>query len=217
MLAKACVGLVGCPGELRNGIAIALGSIGIGQLTELPHPSTWGMQAQGEPPNVDLIVACEESPAFAFFEAVNRACLASGIRWLHVSISGTLAQLGPTVVPHQTACYTCLELRQRTHQPELEGYLAHRDQTSKLDGPRDEGSLAPLWSMLSGQVAVEVMRLLIGFTPPVTIGRFYEFSAVSPSAISHEVLRVPRCLHCGRRRTLAEAWDQDFMPICVAT
>jgi bacteriocin biosynthesis cyclodehydratase domain-containing protein len=215
MLAKAHVGLAGSPGDLREEISAALGSIGVGRLTELRHPSTWVTQAHGEPSSLDLIVACEESPAFAFFDAVNRACLASGTRWLRVSISGTLAQLGPTVVPHQTACYTCLDLRQRTHQPELDGYLAHRAQIGKLSGHCDEGSLTPLWSALAGQVAVEVMRLLIGFTPPVTIGRLYEFNAVSPVAISHDVLRVPRCESCGRRRTLAEAWAHDFIPTNV--
>jgi hypothetical protein len=61
------------------------------------------------------------------------------------------------------------------------------------------------------------MRLLTGFTPPTTIGRFYEFNAVSPVATSHDVLRVPRCESCGRRRTLAAAWDRDFVPTNVET
>jgi bacteriocin biosynthesis cyclodehydratase domain-containing protein len=209
MLAKARVGLVGS-GDLRQAILRSLGSLGVGGVTELREPSTWWTEARDEPASLDLIVACEESPAFTFFDAVNRACLLSGTRWLRVSISGTTAQLGPTIVPNQTACYTCLDLRLRTHQPELDGYLAYRAHIGTLDSRIDEGSIAPFWSALAGQVGLEVMRLLIGFAPPVTIGRFYEFSAVSPIAISHDVLRVPRCPSCGRRRPLMEAWDQDF-------
>jgi bacteriocin biosynthesis cyclodehydratase domain-containing protein len=213
MLAKARVGLVGS-GDLRQAILSTIASISVGCITELGEPSTWCTEARGEPAS-DLIVACEESPAFTFFDAVNRACLASGTRWLRVSISGTSAQLGPTVVPNQTACYTCLDLRLRTHQPELDGYLAYRAQIGTLDSRSDEGCIAPLWSAVAGQVALEVMRLLIGFAPPVTFGRFYEFSAVSPVAISHDVLRVPRCASCGRRRTFAEAWDQSVLPMEV--
>ncbi len=214
MLAKARVGLVGS-GDLRQAILSAMGSIGVGGITELCEPSTWRTEARGELASLDLIVACEESPAFAFFDAVNRACLLSGTRWLRVSISGTSAQLGPTVVPNQTACYTCLDLRLRTHQPELDGYLAYRAHIGTLDSRSDEGSIAPFWSAVAGQVALEVMRLLVGFAPPVTIGRFYEFSAVSPVAIPHDVLRVPRCASCGRRRTFAEAWDQTFAPMDI--
>jgi hypothetical protein len=64
--------------------------------------------------------------------------------------------------------------------------------------------------VIAGQVALEAMRLLIGFAPPVTVGRFIEFSAISPAAISHDVLRVPRCASCGRNRKVAEAWDRSF-------
>lgn len=208
-LAKARVGLAGS-GDLRLAILSAMGSTGVGGITDLAEPPTWCSEVGSELANLDLIVACEESPAFSFFEAVNRACLASGNRWLHVAISGTSAQLGPTVVPKQTACYTCFDLRLRTHQPEIDGYLAYRARLEGLDDRRDEGSIAPLWSVVAGQVALEVTRLLTGFAPPVTIGRFYELSAVSPVAVSHDVLKVPRCPSCGRRRTLAEAWDQDF-------
>jgi bacteriocin biosynthesis cyclodehydratase domain-containing protein len=209
MLAKARVGLVGS-GELRQMISAAIGSIGVGGITQLGEPSAWCTEGSGKPPSFDLIVACDESPAFSFFDAVNRACLLSGTRWLRVCMSGTSAQLGPTIVPNQTACYTCFDLRLQTHQPELDGYLAYRAQRGALGSRIDEGGTAPLLSVIAGQVALEVMRLLIAFAPPVTIGRFYELNAASPLAISHEVLRVPRCASCGRRRPIAEAWDQSF-------
>jgi bacteriocin biosynthesis cyclodehydratase domain-containing protein len=214
MLTKARVGLVGS-GDLRDAILATVGSIGVGCITELSEPSTWATEAHGEPASLDLIVACQDSPAFTFFDAVNRACLASGIRWLRVAISGTSAQLGPMVVPNQTACYTCLDLRLRTHEPDLDGYLAYRAQVGTRDSRSDEGCIAPLCSALAGQVALEVMRLLTGFAPPVTFSRFYQFCAVSPVAISHEVLRIPGCASCGRRRTFAEAWDQSVLPMEV--
>ena len=39
------------------------------------------------------------------------ACLATRTRWLRVAVSGLSAQLGPTFVPFETACHTCLELQ----------------------------------------------------------------------------------------------------------
>jgi bacteriocin biosynthesis cyclodehydratase domain-containing protein len=209
MLAKARVGLVGSD-DLRQAIFYAMSSIGIGDVAELREPSKWCDEAHRELASLDLIVACEESPAFAFFDAVNRTCLVSGTRWLRVSIAGTSAQLGPTVVPNQTACYTCFGLRLRAHHLELDGCLAYQAPIGTLPTRTDEGSISPFWSVVAGQAALEIMRLLTGFASPVTIGRFYELSTVTPAAISHEVLRVPRCTSCGRRRTVAEAWDQSF-------
>jgi bacteriocin biosynthesis cyclodehydratase domain-containing protein len=208
VLANARVGLAGS-GDLQNAMLSAMASIGIGSITELADPQTWSEQSRGQLESLGLIVACAESPAFRFFDTINRACLASHTRWLRVCISGTSAQLGPTVVPHQTACYTCLDLRLRTHQPELDAYSAY--QAQQETAPMDEGSLGPLWSILAGQAAMEVMRLLTGFAPPATIGRFHELSAVSPVAVSHNVLKVPRCASCGRRRTFTAVWDEDLM------
>jgi len=77
----------------------------------------------------------------------------------------------------------------------------------------DEGSVIPLCSAIAAQAALEAMRLLTGFSPAVTVGRFYEVSALSPAAASHEVFRVPRCPSCGRQRTLAQAWDREVTDI----
>jgi bacteriocin biosynthesis cyclodehydratase domain-containing protein len=208
MLAKARVGVIGSD-ELRRAIAGAIGATGVG-VSEPSEPSSWYAAASGKPPDLDLMVACQEDLAFTYFDGINRACLASGTRWLRVTATGTSAQLGPTVVPNQTACYTCFDLRLRANQPDLEGYLAYQAHNSTPGGRVDPGSTAPLLSLIAGQVALEVMRLLIGFAPPVTVGRFYEFSVGSPVAISHDVLRGPRCASCGRERTLAEAWDRSF-------
>jgi len=213
-LAKARLGLVGSR-DLQQAILSTLGSIGVGCIAELDDPSTWCAEPRVELESLDLIVACEESPAVPFFDAVNRACLASRTRWLRVAISGTSAQLGPTVAPYETACYTCFDYRLRTHESDLDGYLAYRAQVDALDtSRRDEGCIAPLWSIVAAQAALEVMRLLTGFAPPVTVGRFYELNAVSPATISHDVLRLPRCPSC-RRRTFPEAWDQTVLPMEV--
>lgn len=208
-LTKASVGLTGS-GALRQAIWSAMNAVGIGSITDLGEPSSWPADGGIELPSLDLIVACEESPAFAAFEAVNRACLASGTRWLHICMSGTTVQFGPTFVPNSTACFTCLDLRFRTHQPDLDGYLAHRARCSGGDVNRDEGSLSPLSSAVAGQAALEVMRLVTGFSPAVTFGRLYELTAVSPVAIPHDVLKVPACPSCGRRRSFSQAWDQGL-------
>jgi bacteriocin biosynthesis cyclodehydratase domain-containing protein len=214
MLTKARVGLVGSARLCRE-VSSSFNSIGVG-VDSLGDPRTWCAESREQldrPGNFDLVVACEDSASFSLFEAVNRACLRSGTRWLCVSVSGKAARLGPTFIPHQTACHTCLDLRLKTHQPDLEGYAAYRLQVDAPDSVVDDGCVAPFRSLVAAQAALEAMRLLTGFSPAVTVGRFYELSALSPAAASHEVFRVPRCPSCGRRRTIAQAWDRDLAGI----
>lgn len=213
-LSNSRVGLVGSAG-LREALSSSLRDIGISRLSVLddlrtPEAESRWAESLGD---LDLVIACENSSSFNLFEAVNRACLASRTRWLCVSVSAKSARLGPTIVPHQTACYTCLEIRLRTHQPDAEGYAAFRQHMDASDCTVDEGSVAPFRSAVAAQAALEAMRLLTGFSPAVSVGRFYEFTAVSPAAVSHDVFRVPRCPSCSRRRTLAQAWDREFADI----
>jgi bacteriocin biosynthesis cyclodehydratase domain-containing protein len=185
---------------LSAAVAAALGSVGVAAL----EPSAAGaVPAQADLAEADLAIACQESPGFAFFDAVNRACLESGTRWLRLAVVGTSGQLGPTIVPYQTCCYTCLDLRARSHEPEPEAFAAYR----RHPGPVDEGALAPLSAGLAAEAALEAARLLTGFAPPVTIGRFYELDARSPARLAHEVLKVPRCPSCGAGEPPRGAWD----------
>src|SRR5262245_32975405 len=93
-LATARVGVHG-DGPLAAAVTEALGSLG----------------AAAGADDGDLLVACHEGADTAAFEQVNAARLESGDRWLRVALVGTTGYLGPTFVPRQTACFTCLELR----------------------------------------------------------------------------------------------------------
>ena len=208
------VGLIGSV-TLREAISSSLRDIGIGHLRDLDDLQMREAEScvADDLRGLDLVVACENSRSFSLFEAVNRACLASRTRWLCVSMSGKTARLGPTIVPHQTACYTCLDIRLRTHQLDAAEYAAFLKHIDAPDGAVDEGSVAPFRSAIAAQAALEAMRLLTGFSPPVTVGRFYEFTALSPAATVHDVLRLPRCPSCSRRKTLAQAWDREFADV----
>lgn len=199
-LAAARVGVVG-DAALQRDIVAALRTVGIDRIAELSEPSD----------GVDLLIACGVAPGFGFFDAVNRASLATGTRWLRVSVSGTSAQLGPTFMPYETACHTCLELRRQTHEPDVDGYLTYRDRADDPDIIRDDGPAA-LFTLICAHVALEVSRILVGHSAPTTFGRYYELSALSPSAIAHDVLKVPRCQSCSGRTSFSEAWDQTALP-----
>jgi bacteriocin biosynthesis cyclodehydratase domain-containing protein len=185
-LLRARVAVVGDP-ELAAEIEAALGSIGI---------------AKAGLDEADLTIACQDGPGFAFFDAVNDACLERGARWLRVAVIGTTGHLGPTIVPYETCCYTCFDLRVRSHEADLDGFAAYRAHTATAD----EGVLAPVRAALAAEAALEAARILTGFGPAATVGRFYELDARTPERVGHDVLKVPRCPSCGAAPP-REPWD----------
>ena len=187
--------------RLRGEVASALTALGVGSVEEA--------EAAAE---ADLVVACNASSAFGFFDAVNADCLALGARWLHVAVHGTSARLGPTIVPHQTACYTCYDRRTRSLAVDADAFDAFRHQASTMATPPDEGAVAPFVTLIAAQAALEVARLLTGFAPPVTIGRFYALTPRSPLTSAHDVPRLPRCPTCKTRGRHGEVWDLASAP-----
>jgi bacteriocin biosynthesis cyclodehydratase domain-containing protein len=112
--------------------------------------------------------------------------------------------MGPTIIPHQSACYVCYDKRRASNAPELQDYLAYQNQAELSE---NEGFSSPLWSTLAEQVTLEVARIISGFAPPKTIGRMYEFETTTPLVEGHDVLRLPRCPACNLKEPKREAWD----------
>jgi bacteriocin biosynthesis cyclodehydratase domain-containing protein len=153
---------------------------------------------------MDFLIVCQDTTDYRFFQTLNAVCLETQTRWMHVSISGTKGLMGPTIIPHQTACYVCYDTRMASNTSELQGYRAYQSQTGP---PKTEGFLNPLWSTLAEQVTLEVARIISGFAPPKTIGRLYEFEATTPLVEGHDVLRLPRCPACNLKEPKTEPWD----------
>jgi bacteriocin biosynthesis cyclodehydratase domain-containing protein len=185
-------------------IAAALATVGVVKV------STLGAQIQDgirDAKDADLLVVASESTGFGLFEAANTACLEHDVRWLRVAFEGRHGLLGPTVVPRQTACFTCYTSRRASHSPpgEFEAYRT----TLVRDGEPHPGAAGALTDIVAAQTALEVARLLTAFAPPATFGRFHTFEAGSPRVQSHDVLRVPRCSACGRNQSPKDPWDRS--------
>ncbi|GJL78056.1 MAG: hypothetical protein NPINA01_10450 [Nitrospinaceae bacterium] len=212
-LRQARVGVVGSR-ELKTCIQNSIRDTGVNQLIDF-EPLFSNTKEIGNKngmvaglKGIDLLIACQESEGFSFFEKVNDLCLQTGTRWMRVSIEGTTGFLGPTTVPHHTACYSCFERRLNSNQPNLDDYLVYKEQVKRENEPRDEGFFPLLGSLLASQAAIEAVRILTGFSPPGTFGRFYEMSLSLPSSVGHDVLRIPRCPKCHKNRgARQEAWD----------
>jgi len=214
LLHQARVALIGSD-SIKNRVLQGLLGMGFGSLIEIEglskktayDPSQLHKEVIGQLKEVDFLIACQDTTDYRFFQTLNAVCLETQTRWIHVSISGTKGLMGPTFIPHQSACYVCYDKRVASNATELQSYLAYQKQNNSNRPSENEGSLSPLWSTLAEQVTLEVARIISGFAPPKTIGRLYEFEATTPLVGEHDVLRLPRCPACNLKEPKREIWD----------
>jgi bacteriocin biosynthesis cyclodehydratase domain-containing protein len=160
----------------------------------------------------DLLIGCFDGAGLAEAKKVNAGCVEAGVRFLPLFVDGPAVSLGPTVIPHETACLECLEYRRLSARPDVDEWARYRREV-ETRGDRDTGLLPPLARIAAGQVALEAVRLLTSIAPPVTVGVLVELSLDSPLGAAHAVLKVPRCEVCARRSPLPEAWDVKLAPL----
>ena len=146
----------------------------------------------------NLALVCADSPAVSIYRTVNAAALQENVRWLRASLEGFEAQLGPCVLPRETACYTCYELRVKGNWSNYDENLAFEEYLCTADaGGVDFGCLAPTSGLLGSLAALECLKLLTGFSYPMTCGKLWRFNMNTFEARAHEVLKLPRCPSCG--------------------
>ena len=144
-----------------------------------------------------LALVCMDAPEVATYRAVNAAALEAGVPWLKAAVDGFEVQLGPTVMPGETACYTCYELRTKANWSYYEENLAFEEYLAK-ERPRVEyGSMSAIAGFLGNLAALEAVKLLTGFLPPLTCGKFVTFHITTFDFQSHNVMKLPRCPTCG--------------------
>lgn len=200
---------------LKNSVQESLSSIGLDPSPEIQtvletSTNSNGLSLTDAIKKLDYLIVCQETSDPNFLIKINSICLENGVRWIRVAIEGTTALLGPTIIPHQSACFVCYEKRIDSNISDLENHIAYRRHLECSQNFSSEGIFPALNSVIAGQVALEIARSITGFAPQKTIGRFYVFDATSPTAIGHDVLRLPRCSACISQKPKNEAWDNTI-------
>jgi bacteriocin biosynthesis cyclodehydratase domain-containing protein len=152
------------------------------------------------------VVVGLDSPSPALLDAVNEAALQTGTRWISGQIYRGLGLVGPTVIPGQSPCYKCYELRRNANLENYEETMQYESRLRQMTGIRTE-CVAPksLASLIGSFLAVEAVRLLTGVSYPQTVGRTLHLDFFGSEPTIHRILRFPTCPACGygKRRGLA--------------
>lgn len=154
-----------------------------------------------------FVIVPNDGPGPAVNRLVNDVCLAKKVPWMPVVLFGNDVSIGPIVVPGQTACFMCYELRMKGNLVFADEYLAFEEHLLK-GGPRlSQGALNVYASVVAGLAAVEAVKFLTRFTYPLAFGRLIRFNFVNYQYLVHPVLRLPRCPRCNAVRPVLREWE----------
>jgi molybdopterin-synthase adenylyltransferase len=156
----------------------------------------------------DFGVLCRDDFNPAEYETFNQAALAAKKSWTSARLAGFEFQIGPTVIPFQTACYQCLDLRQKSNLPDFDEYVVVEEFLKKHHLRREALAFTPG----AGLVALEVLKAITWFMAPATSSHLYTLNLLTMESKLHPVLKIPRCPACGRPgqpRPTIHAWQQS--------
>lgn len=157
-----------------------------------------------------IVVLAGDSMSLAGYDRTNAACLRHGIRWVSARIDRSRGIIGPFVIPEQTACFTCFELRNRANSDQPADHEAlHRYWRKVEDCAHDWPTIAPFSNIIGNFVALDVLRVLASNDLSAVHGRVLHLELHTFESRFHEILKLPRCPSCtrARKRPMEKIWD----------
>ena len=163
-------------------------------LVPMGTPSPFHNGDMAIPNDINLVVLCEDKFDPEHHTSMNKVCLQKKIPWISYRNLGLKIEIGPTVIPYETACFMCYQLRKASNSSSYEESLA-----MQMRLMAQSSSLGTLnVSVGADMLVLEIVKILTNFSSPVTYSRIFSFDIVSFQATIRTVLKIPRCPECGR-------------------
>lgn len=146
----------------------------------------------------NLLIVSFDEQQIDFLHLINDFCLESKIPWSSCCIEGFRGLIGPTVIPYQTPCYTCYEIRSSANIKHYEAYMAYRTyRQSHSEKLVHFGRLNSFANTVASGMSLEVVKFLTDIKPLLTYGKTLSIDFLEMKTEMHPILRFPRCPSCG--------------------
>jgi bacteriocin biosynthesis cyclodehydratase domain-containing protein len=147
----------------------------------------------------DLIIYCPDRFDECDCTKLNELAIITGSPLLLYRRYRFAVEVGPLIIPRETACYRCLVQRRAG---------AHGDDALKSVPGKDEHALnIPLGAEM---LTYEAIKRIATLGEPVTLSRIWRLSLLSGVVTLHSVLKLPRCEACGnyKVRPAKRLWEE---------
>ena len=152
---------------------------------------------------VACMVAATDMGAQHLLRPLNQYAVRNKIPFLPVVLRDHIGQIGPLVVPGETACLECLRARQNANHPDQETYRAA--ELPSEAGTWTVGHHPAMSAMIGDVVVMELSKQFITRLPHRNVGTLIEIKLLEPSIARRKVLKIPRCTVCGATNTVSSA------------
>lgn len=135
----------------------------------------------------DLLLLATDEYDPNLYATVDDFCHKQEVQWTSIRQLGWNIEIGPTIVPFNTACYKCFELRRKGGLPSQ----------STIDG--DMINLQTGWFHIAlgpEWLTMEALKMLTGFGEVSSLAQLIEFNVPTIEVKKHKVLRLPNCPRC---------------------
>jgi bacteriocin biosynthesis cyclodehydratase domain-containing protein len=167
-------------------------------------------ELEAEVRQASLVLACLDGPAVPICERINEVCLKHEVVWTSAHVEDFFGIVGPSVIPFQTPCFKCYELRRKSNldDDDLEERSAWETLLRERRGRSDlfTALLPPFAALLGAAASVEALKLLTRFQEPTAAGAVWEIDLLTLKATVRPLLKLPRCPACGRRSPAESPW-----------
>lgn len=156
--------------------------------------------------NTELVVLCLDKFIPKIYDAINCACLDIKTPWISYRSLGFEITIGPLVIPGESPCYKCSELRLLSNLSDVSERLYLYNYLDSHNGWETGQLPIPFGADL---LTMEIIKYLSGYSTPSTIDNILVLEMGNTQINLHPLLKVPRCPHCGitkKRRALINNW-----------
>jgi thiazole/oxazole-forming peptide maturase SagC family component len=160
--------------------------------------------------DANVVVLCSDNMSLAGYDKTNEACIRLGTRWVSARIDRRRGIVGPYIVPGETACFACFELRNRANSDHPADHAAmYRNWKQTAVCPENWPVLAPFTSIVGNYLALDLLRVLAGQQLSAIFGRVLHLELDTMETRFHSILKLPRCPACSRarERPMTKLWD----------
>lgn len=163
-----------------------------------------------------LMVVASDRPYPALLDTLNAISLRVGTAWSQISIWGAEITLGPTVIPHVTACYECYKRRCLANEGRPDLWRARDAWLRNDENWAFEGQLAPIAHSAIAYLCAETERFLTAFRPPLALGRILSRHMLLQRESVDDIIPVDACPACHATETMDRRCEGDRLASMIA-
>jgi molybdopterin-synthase adenylyltransferase len=162
--------------------------------------------------HAELVVTATRNAPSALLQEINAICLDRRRPVIFGNDEGSEFELGPYVLPHASACFSCKLLREASAHPNMLEEHVYQLAIEAVAGsghryPRGECIAAA--GLIASHIVLETIRVITGAAPPTLLNSVQVISPLHGAFESHPVRRVPRCPACSRGSELPQAMPSN--------